>query len=127
MGEKAETSKVVKVKFPDEYPNKELEGKNAEFDVKIIEILNPIDSKINDELAKKFGQDSLKDLKGVLEEQIKKDFDQAAKMKLKDSLFSELEKITNLIYHKFSSTKSLIKCGANLKVSWNNKRKLWTI
>ena len=49
-------------------------------------------SKINDELAKKFGQDSLKDLKGVLEEQIKKDFDQAAKMKLKDSLFSELEK-----------------------------------
>ena len=38
MGEKAETSKVIKVKFPDEYPNKELEGKNAEFDVKIIDI-----------------------------------------------------------------------------------------
>ena len=103
MGEKAETSKVVKVKFPDEYPNKELEGKNAEFDVKIIEILNPIDSKINDELAKKFGQDSLKDLKGVLEEQIKKDFDQAAKMKLKDNLFSELEK-----NHKFDLPQVLV-------------------
>ena len=103
VGEKAETSKVVKVKFPDEYPNKELEGKNAEFDVKIIEILNPIDSKINDELAKKFGQDSLKDLKGVLEEQIKKDFDQAAKMKLKDSLFSELEK-----NHKFDLPQVLV-------------------
>ena len=45
----------------------------------------------------------LQDLKGVLEEQIKKDFDQAAKMKLKDSLFSELEK-----NHKFDLPQVLV-------------------
>ena len=103
VGEETEVTKIVKVKFPEEYPNKQLEGKNAEFDVKIIDILNPVDSKVDDELAKKFGQDTLKDLKNVLEEQIKKDFDQAAKMKLKDSLFSELEK-----NHKFDLPEILV-------------------
>ena len=104
IGEEVDNLKIVKVKFPAEYPNKELEGKKAEFEVKILEILSPEESKINDELAKKFGKDTLKDLKIVLEEQIKKDFDQASKMQLKDSLFAELEK-----NHKFDLPEILVK------------------
>ena len=42
------SKKIVKVKFPSEYPNKDLEDKNAEFDVEIIDILNTKDSKVND-------------------------------------------------------------------------------
>ncbi len=103
IGLTVKSKKIVKVKFPSEYPNKDLEDKNAEFDVEIIDILNPIDSKINDELAKKFGQESLKDLKNALKDQIKKDFDQASKMKLKDSLFLELEK-----KHKFELPETLV-------------------
>jgi trigger factor len=94
VGLKKGDKKLVKVKFPDNYPNKDLENKDAEFDVEVLEILNPLDSEINDELAKKFGQEKLKDLKKALEEQIKKDFDQASRMKIKDSLFLELEKKT---------------------------------
>ena len=104
IGEEVDNLKIVKVRFPTEYPNKELEGKKAEFEVKILEILSPEESKINDELAKKFGKDTLKDLKIVLEEQIKKDFDQASKMQLKDSLFAELEK-----NHKFDLPEILVK------------------
>ena len=87
IGQTVGSTKTLKVKFPDNYPNKDLENKDAEFDVEVLEILNPVDSEINDELAKKFGQEKLKDLKNALEEQIKKDFDQASRMKLKDSLF----------------------------------------
>ena len=103
IGLAAKSKKIIKVKFPSEYPNKDLENKNAEFDVEIIDILNPKDSKVNDELAKKFGQESLKDLKNALNEQIKNDFDQASKMKLKDTLFLELEK-----KHKFDLPKTLV-------------------
>ena len=103
IGLAAKSKKIIKVKFPSEYPNKDLENKNAEFDVEIIDILNPKDSKVNDELAKKFGQESLKDLKNALNDQIKNDFDQASKMKLKDGLFLELEK-----KHKFDLPETLV-------------------
>ena len=103
IGLAAKSKKIIKVKFPSEYPNKDLENKNAEFDVEIIDILNPKDSKVNDELAKKFGQESLKDLKNALNDQIKNDFDQASKMKLKDGLFIELEK-----KHKFDLPETLV-------------------
>ena len=112
IGQTVGSTKTLKVKFPDNYPNKDLENKDAEFDVEVLEILNPLDSEINDELAKKFGQEKLKDLKNALEEQIKKDFDQASRMKIKDSLFLELEK-----KHKFELPESLI--NQEYEQMWN--------
>ena len=112
IGQTVGSTKTLKVKFPDNYPNKDLENKDAEFDVEVLEILNPVDSEINDELAKKFGQEKLKDLKNALEEQIKKDFDQASRMKLKDSLFLELEK-----KHKFELPESLV--NQEYEQMWN--------
>ena len=44
IGLTAKSKKMVKVKFPSEYPNKDLEDKSAEFDVDIIDVLNPKDS-----------------------------------------------------------------------------------
>ena len=38
IGLAAKSKKIVKVKFPSKYPNKDLEDKNAEFDVEIKDV-----------------------------------------------------------------------------------------
>ena len=53
--EKKGDKKIVKVSFPDEYGNKDLAGKKAEFECKINKVSKSIKPEVNDELAKKFG------------------------------------------------------------------------
>lgn len=91
-GVKEGEEKVVKVDFPKEYHSADLAGKPAEFTVKVNEIKEPKDAKIDDELAKKVGLESLDKLKEEIKNQIEKDFDQLIKMKLKRDLFDELDK-----------------------------------
>ena len=92
IGVQKNDEKVVKVSFPDNYGNKELSGKNAEFRCKIKEISGPILPKVDDELAKKFGLDSLKQLEENLQEQVKGEFEQASRVLLKKQLMDKLEK-----------------------------------
>ena len=40
-GAKAGEERIVKVKFPDDYPGKEVAGKDAEFKVKVKEVAKP--------------------------------------------------------------------------------------
>ncbi len=67
-GMKREDEKDVEVAFPEEYGNKDLAGKPAVFKVKLHEIKEKVAPKINDEFAKGFGLESLKELREKLEE-----------------------------------------------------------
>jgi len=53
IGMKYDEEKMIDVKFPDEYPAKELAGKDAQFKVKLHEIKAPVDPKVDDALAQK--------------------------------------------------------------------------
>ena len=105
---KKNDEKIVKVTFPENYGNKELSGKNAEFKCKIKEISSPVSPKVDDELAKKFGLESLKQLQENLKQQVKVEFEQGSRVLLKKQLMDKLE--TEL---KFELPESLVTAEAN--------------
>lgn len=91
VGAKAGESVEVKVTFPDDYGADELAGKEAVFDVEVVEVKAPDAVAIDDELAKKVGLESLDALKARLSERIEEDFKQLSRAHLKRSLLDKLD------------------------------------
>ena len=108
IGVRKNDEKIVKVAFPENYGKQELSGKDVEFKCKIKEISSPVLPKVDDELAKKFGFESLKLLQENLEEQVKGEFEQAARVLLKKQLMDKLEEAL-----KFDLPESLVTTEAN--------------
>lgn len=80
----------VKVTFPEQYGNKELAGKPAEFDVKVKELQEPVAAAIDDELAKSMGAENLDDLRRQVRERISAQYGQMARARLKRQLLDRL-------------------------------------
>ncbi|MFL5157204.1 MAG: trigger factor [Microvirga sp.] len=91
VGVKAGDTKLVKVTFPVNYMAAHLAGKDAEFDVTVKEIEAPGELKIDDEMAKGFGMDSLDKLKDAIRDAIKRDFDAQSRRKVKKDLLDSLD------------------------------------
>ncbi len=70
VGKEPDNKFDVNVKFPEDYRNKELAGKDAHFKVDLREIRERSIPDVNDELAKAVGQASLEELKKALEERL---------------------------------------------------------
>ena len=115
---KKNDEKIVKVTFPENYGNKELSGKDAEFKCKIKEISSPVLPKVDDELAKKFGLESLKQLQENLEKQVKDEFEHGSRVLLKKQLMDKLEKEL-----KFELPETLVTTEANsIAMNQNNNK-----
>ena len=80
----------VKVTFPAEYHAKDLAGKEAVFAVEVKELRKYKKVEINDEFAKSLGEESLDKFKEAVKEHISKEYDSAARQKLKRSLLDAL-------------------------------------
>jgi trigger factor len=91
LGLKAGDTKLVKVKFPENYLAPHLAGKDAEFDVTVKEVEAPGELKIDDEMAKGFGMESLDKLKDAIRDAIKRDFDAQSRRKVKKELLDALD------------------------------------
>ncbi|MGO4705479.1 trigger factor [Microvirga sp. 2MCAF38] len=91
IGLKAGDTKLVKVAFPVNYMAAHLAGKDAEFDVTVKEVEAPGETKIDDELAKGFGMESLDKLKEAITSAIQRDFDAQARRKVKKDLLDALD------------------------------------
>ncbi len=73
IGMKYDEEKTIDVKFPDEYPAKELAGKDTQFKVKLHEIKAPAEPKVDDALAQKLLNDenaTVETLKEKVEAQV---------------------------------------------------------
>ncbi len=81
----------VDVTFPEQYHNAELAGKPVVFEVKVHEVLTTEKSKLDDELAKNVGFESLDKLKDAIREHIANDYQQFVQNKMKKDLFDALE------------------------------------
>ncbi len=90
-GAKAGETRTVKVTFPENYTATHLAGKPAEFEVTVTEVQAPEPVKIDEELAKSFGMESLDALKSAIREQIGRDFAAQSRRKLKKSLLDALD------------------------------------
>ncbi|MFY9656681.1 MAG: trigger factor [Methylocystis sp.] len=84
--------RLVKTRFPDDYSAANLAGKDAEFDVTVKEVSAPKPLDIDDELAKKYGFESLEAMRAAVRANIEADFDKASRDKLKRKLLDALDK-----------------------------------
>ncbi len=83
----------VEVTFPEGHASKKLAGKLATFQVTVTAVQEPRPAPIDDELAKKFGAEDLKELKERAEEAIRGECESVARSILKRTLFDELDKV----------------------------------
>ncbi len=90
VGQKSGDQLDVNVTFPDEYGAEDLAGKPAVFDVTVKEIRESAPAEINDELAKKFGKETLAELREAVTEDRQREFGEITRMRLKRSLLDEL-------------------------------------
>ena len=92
IGAKKNDEKIVKVKLPDNYPKKELAGKESEFKCKITNIKSPEEQKIDDTFAKNMGAKDLADLKSMIEKQISREFESITDQLCKKEILDQLDK-----------------------------------
>jgi len=90
IGATAGEAREVTVTFPEDYPSKEICGKEATFACTVREVRNPLPVTVDDELAKRVGLETLEALKTSVREQIEKDYHQVSRLKLKRSLLDHL-------------------------------------
>lgn len=90
-GAQAGEKRTVNVSFPENYAAAHLAGKAASFEVTVDEVQAPDALKIDEELAKSFGMESLDALKTAIREQIGRDFGTQSRRKLKKSLLDALD------------------------------------
>ena len=108
VGAKAGDEVAVKVTFPAEYGAKHLAGKEAVFDCTVKAVKGPKAAEIDDELAKRFGAESLDALKGQISERLEAEYAGAARQVMKRALLDELDKLV-----KFDLPPSLVEAEAH--------------
>ena len=92
VGVKQDEEKVVTVNFPDEYQAEHLAGKEAEFTCTVKAVKAPAAAEIDDDLAQKYGSDSLDALKEQIKERLEQEYAGASRAVLKRKLLDELDK-----------------------------------
>ncbi len=90
-GAKVGEEKAIEVTFPEEYQAKHLAGKAATFDVTVKAIKAEVESKIDDEFAKRIGLESLDQLKELLKSNLNQQYAGATRFKLKRALLDILD------------------------------------
>ena len=86
VGMKIDEDRDIKVTFPEEYPAKELEGKEATFKIKLHEIKKKELPEINDEFAKDASEfDTVEDWKKSIREKQEKANESKAKFEMEDA------------------------------------------
>ncbi len=103
IGIKVGDERAVNVNFPETYPAEALKGKAATFDVKCKEVAKPVKPELDDEFAKGLGAENLANLRELVSMQIKREYDQVSRQKLKRALLDELDK-----QHMFALPPSLV-------------------
>ncbi len=92
IGVKKGEEKTVEAVLPENFPEKELINKKAQFICKIISIKNPEAISVNDEFAKNLGAKDLNDLKILISKQINDEYKNSLERLSKNQILKEIEK-----------------------------------
>jgi trigger factor len=93
IGVKKNDEKIVEAILPENFPEKELVNKKAQFNCKVINIKNPEEVKIDDTFAKNLGAKDLDDLKTLISKQINDEYKNSLDQLSKNKILKEIEKI----------------------------------
>jgi trigger factor len=108
VGAKAGDEVSVNVTFPDSYGAKHLAGKAAVFACTVKEVKAPKPAEIDEDLAKKYGAESLEALKGQIAERLEAEYSGASRAVMKRSLLDQLDTMV-----KFDLPASLVAAEAS--------------
>ena len=89
-GVKTGDEKVINVTFPEDYPAENLKGKAVTFDITVKAVKVEAESKIDDEMAKNFGLDSLDKLKELMRGQLEQETNGLTRTQMKRQLLDTL-------------------------------------
>ncbi|AVX04548.1 trigger factor [Maritalea myrionectae] len=103
VGLKKGDKKVVEVKFPEEYRAEDLAGKDATFDVEVLEVETPAKVEIDDEFAKTLGLESIAQLREMITDQLKGQLDGLTRRRVKREVLDALDEA-----HKFDVPEQLV-------------------
>jgi trigger factor len=90
IGLRAGDSKTFRLKFPDDYFEKEVAGKEAEFSVNVNEVKEKKVPELNDELAKTMGYENVADFRTKAREHLLKQRTDEVDRKLRSDLLEQL-------------------------------------
>lgn len=90
-GAKAGDEVEVKVQFPADYGHPVLAGKDAVFATTVKAVKKPVDAKLDDELATRFGAESLDKLKEQIAERLEAEYTGASRAVMKRALLDQLD------------------------------------
>ncbi len=108
VGAKEGESVSVNVTFPESYGAKHLAGKAAVFACTVKSVKAPKPAEIDDELAKKYGAESLDALKAQISERLEAEYSGAARAVMKRALLDQLDKLV-----KFDLPPTLVEAEAS--------------
>jgi trigger factor len=93
VGIKPGETRHIDVTFPEEYGAKELAGKAATFEITAKKLRVPVLPPIDDELGKKLGFEGLDAVRTAITEQMQREYDQLARLRVKRELLDALANV----------------------------------
>jgi trigger factor len=90
VGAKAGEERQISVTFPGDYQAKELAGKAATFDLTIKSVKTAAEPRVDDELAKNLGLESLDQLRGLVRGQVEQEANNLTRTHMKRKLLDQL-------------------------------------
>ena len=103
VGMAAGEEKTINVTFPENYGAANLAGKPATFDIKVKEVAAPDELKIDDDLAKRVGLESLDKLRDAIRQQLQNQYAQLSRQRVKRQLLDQLDE-----QHKFDLPANMV-------------------
>lgn len=91
VGAKAGDERNVNVRFPEDYHQKQLAGRDAVFEVKVHEVLGVSHPEPNEEFAKARGFSDMRALREAIRDQLNREYGVMVRNRMKRDLFDELE------------------------------------
>jgi trigger factor len=114
IGLSAGDEKTFDITFPKEYHSPELSGKKTKFEVKVIKVESPEETKIDDTFAAGFGAKDMAELKQKIKEQVNHDISESTYQDLKKDMFDQLTKS-----NKFDVPEGMV--SAEFESIWNSQ------
>ena len=90
VGAKTGEERTIAVTFPADYQAAELAGKDATFDLKVTAVKTSAETRIDDDLAKSLGLESLEQFTGLLKGQIEQELNGLTRTYMKRKLLDQL-------------------------------------
>ena len=85
-------TKTIDVTFPEDYGTRDLAGKAAQFEIVAKALKTASAVPVDDALAETLGFDNLEDLRAAVARQMRREFDQISRMRIKRDLLDRLSK-----------------------------------